>query len=627
MFIDKITSNQRKVSLIFIDAIISIFTLLISFCLRFSIYDIPNFISIFWWLIIITALTRIATFAYNGIYTCLWRYASVKELLSLVKAITFSSIIIMSILYFANVAKLPESVLIIDWALNIIFIGCSRIFLRLLRDHLIYKKPFDKNSKTRKKLIIIGAGDAGVMIAREIKKIDALNYELIGFIDDEVNKKGQIINQVPILGCGENLLEIIGEHKIEEAIIAMPSAPGKTIRKYVQLCQEAKIISSITPGLYDIIEGKVSIDQLREVRIEDLLGRDIVEIDISVISEYLSDSTVLVTGAAGSIGSELCRQILLFKPKTLILLDHSENGIFHIDTELQTLDVQTNIISLVGDIKNKLRLKNIFSQYQPKVVFHAAAYKHVPLMQANVEESIQNNIVGTNNLLDISSQFNVNEFVLISTDKAVYTTNCMGASKRICEIMLQNYALKHPKIKFAAVRFGNVLGSDGSVIPIFQKQIKNRQPITITHPEITRFFMTIKEAVQLVIQAGALSNGGAIYILDMGEPVKIVTLAKDLISLSGLEIDKDIKINFVGLRPGEKLHEALNYKEEKLMPTKHKKIFVTAPMKNDFILFEKEINELIAASYLEDKDYLRDKMMSIVSMFEPKLSNSIYCTK
>jgi len=495
-FVDKVTPKERKFILITSDSVLTCCSLILAYALLNSVAKIPFFLLNYGWLLPLFITVRIFTFYYNDIYVFLWRYASIRELTSLVKAITISSVIIMATMYLFDNAGLPESVLIMDWTLNLILIGSTRLILRLLRDYLIARQVKPSISKGKKNLIIIGAGDAGVMIAREIHRVSSLPYNVIGFIDDKKNKKGQIIHSLPVLGASSDFFNIVKHHKIEEAIIAIPSAKGTDIRNFVNMCQEAKLHFKITPGLYNIIDGKVSVSQLREVRIEDLLGRDVVEVEIDIISKYLENSCVLVTGAGGSIGSELCRQILKFAPQKLILLDHSENNLYTIESELKG-NKDTQIIPVIADVKNKHRLQKLFTQHKPHVIFHAAAYKHVPLMEENVEEVIQNNIRGTQNILDVASEYKAKEVVMVSTDKAVYPNNCMGASKRIGELLMQHQALKYPETKFTAVRFGNVLGSHGSVVPLFKKQIEKGGPVTITHPDITRFFMTIQEAVQM----------------------------------------------------------------------------------------------------------------------------------
>lgn len=632
-YIDQFTPKQRAFILVLSDMIICAITPLFAFFLRFGLSEIAfQKIALFWWYIPLFVGIRIGTFQNFGIYTFLWRYASMKELVSVVKAITLSSLLILTFLLVTSKRhEFPASILLMDWAFNIITIGSTRIFVRLLKDSyrhsfLQITKHGGANDSTPLNLLIIGAGDTAEMITRELLKSRKSKYNLVGFVDDNTNKIGQNIHQVPVLGTTKDIISLVTKYQIEEAIIAMPSANGHQIRTIVELCEQAGIQCKITPALYDIINGKVSVNQLREVRIEDLLGREVIHTDMTAISAYLSNKTVLVTGAGGSIGSELCRQILKFSPSRLLIVDHSENNVYHIDLELRNRYPKNPIIPLVADIKNKHRMTQIFTDFQPQIIFHAAAYKHVPLMEDNVSEAILNNIMGTKQLLDLADTFGVERCVLISTDKAVHPTNCMGATKRISEVLMQLKA-KKSKTTFAAVRFGNVLGSEGSVVPLFKKQIAQGGPVTITHPDVTRFFMTIPEAVGLVIQAGAYAEveGGEIFVLDMGEPIKIVDLAKDMIHLSGLELGRDIEISYVGLRPGEKLYEELFYQKEGLKSTEHQKIFISEPSEYAPHKTVTAIEELIRLSQNESTETLRSHLLDLVTQLQPnhKESNEI----
>ena len=619
-----ITAKQRKFILIFLDIIVIFFTLILAILLRYHPLTAAQAAIInYWWLIPIFIAIKIGTFQNYGMYSFIWRYASVKELLSVVKAISISSIFILAFLFFTQSATIPiRSLVFIDWSLSLVFIGALRILLRITKDHLVdlqYLFPFFKVKENKKNILIIGAGDAGEIVAREILRVSYTKYNIVGFVDDEKNKLGQHIHQIPILGTIAAIPYLTIQHNIQEAIIAIPSASGSVIRKIIDICEELDLQFKTTPKLYDLIDGKISISQLRDVRIEDLLGRSVIKTNMKVVSQYLKNATVLITGAGGSIGSELCRQIFAIKPRQIILADHSENNIYQIDMELKSLQSTSHkveIIPLVIDVKNKDKLRCIFAQYKPNVIFHAAAYKHVPLMEYNVEEVVQNNVLGTKNLLSLASEFKIKEFVLISTDKAVRPANCMGSTKRLCEVLLQIESAKSPQTKFTAVRFGNVLGSVGSVVPLFKKQIKKGGPITVTDPEMTRYFMTIPEAVSLVIQAGALcENSGEIFILDMGDPIKIVDLAKDMIKLSGLEIGKDIEIKFVGTRPGEKLDEELFYDKKELKQTEHEKIFITKPQTFDQQKETKSITTLLNECYQISTADLKKHLMTLANSF------------
>ncbi|MCE5286388.1 MAG: polysaccharide biosynthesis protein [Pelosinus sp.] len=511
-------------------------------------------------------IIRLGVFYTFGLYNRLWRYAGINELLSIFGAVSISSVILIMYMY-VDGATLPKSIYFLSWFFNTAFIGSSRLVVRIM--HYLRQQHDGKCSK----VLIIGAGDAGAMIAREIKHRYFDTKKIVGFIDDDQNKQHQKLLGVKVLGNREDIRRIASECSINEIIIAIPSAGGAVIREVVRECKETKCQVKILPGIYEIIDGNVSVQQLRNVDVEDLLGRDPVQLDLEEIAGYLRGKRVLVTGAGGSIGSEICRQISKVSPSALYLLGKGENSIYEINGELrEKYAAEFDIWPIIADVRDKERIESIFSEVRPQVVFHAAAHKHVPLMEAQPVEAVRNNIFGTKNVAEAADRYSVERFVMISTDKAVNPTSVMGASKRIAELVVQNLS-KSSKTKFVAVRFGNVLGSRGSVIPLFKKQIAKGGPITITHPEMIRYFMTIPEASQLVLQAGSMAQGGEVFVLDMGKPVKIVDMACDLIELSGLVPYKDIKIQFTGLRPGEKLFEELLTAEEGTASTKHNKIF------------------------------------------------------
>ncbi|MCL5047042.1 MAG: polysaccharide biosynthesis protein, partial [Actinobacteria bacterium] len=509
---------------------------------------------------------------YFGLYNRLWRYASINELLAVVKAVSVGTVATIILVFARHITGFPRSLIILTWLLNIVFAGGVRFLLRVRRE-LSSNGNGNGNGKGLKRVLIIGAGDAGSMIATELRRHPELEYYPVGFIDDAKNKQGYRIHALPVLGTRERLKEIVLGRKIEEIIIAMPSAPASIIREIVRECGPLDIKLKMLPGIYELIEGRVSVNQIRDVQIEDLLGREEIKVDLQEIAAYLASETVLVTGAGGSIGSEICRQIAKFNPKQLLLFGHGENSIYEIDLEIRERFPDLTIVPIIGDIQDIRKVDRVFEHYRPSVVFHAAAHKHVPLMEQNPEEAIKNNIFGTKNVAEAADRYQAKRFVLISSDKAVNPTSVMGATKRAAEIVIQMLA-RRSRTKFVAVRFGNVLGSRGSVIPLFKRQIARGGPVTVTHPEMTRYFMTIPEAVQLVIQAAAMGQGGEIFVLDMGKPVKIVELARDLIQLSGLEPAVDIKIEFVGIRPGEKLYEEVLTAEEGTSATRHERIFV-----------------------------------------------------
>jgi FlaA1/EpsC-like NDP-sugar epimerase len=497
----------------------------------------------------------------------------------------------------------PRSILLMTFFTDIILIGGVRLLYRLLRRLSCF--GFFTTCGW-KRVLIVGGGDAGSIIIKELKLNLQLKSIPVAIIDDDRFKRGRKINGVTIIGDRYCIASTVENYKIDEIIIALPSAPKVEINKIFSECSRTSCKVKILPSVSQLIEGSVCIQKIREVKLEDLLGREPIKLDTCEISSYIKDHVVLVTGGGGSIGSELCRQISSFEPKRLIILDNYENNAYDIQNELTDNYPNLDLFTVIANIRDKQRLENIFRKYRPEVVFHAAAHKHVPLMEANPTEAIKNNVFGTQNVAECADKYEVIKFVLISTDKAVNPTNIMGATKRIAEMMVQSFN-RHSKTEFVAVRFGNVLGSNGSVIPLFKKQIEKGGPVTVTHPEVTRYFMTITEAAQLVIQAGAMAKGGEIFVLDMGQPVKIVDLARNLIKLSGFDPDEEIKIEFTGLRSGEKLYEELLLDEEGLQTTNNDKIFIAPPVFTDLESLKKEIsilNEIIVKSSDEVVKYV-----------------------
>ena len=474
------------------------------------------------------------------------------------------------------------------------------------------------------RVLIIGAGCAGEMVVKELEKNPQLNKKAVAIIDDDITRIGDQVSGVDIVGTRNSILKIVKLYKIDEIIFSIANISKKGKKEIIDICKNTNCKIKTIPGIYEIIDGKVDIKQVRDVEIEDLLGREPIEVDFNLMGSYIQDSTILVTGAGGSIGSELCRQIANIRPKKLIMLDNYENNLYSIQQELiRKYGDSIKMIAVVASIREQKRMEKIFDKYRPEVVFHAAAHKHVPLMENSPGEAIKNNIFGTLNVAMLSSKYNVKRFLLISTDKAVNPTNVMGATKRAAEMIIQSLN-EESKTEFVAVRFGNVLGSNGSVIPLFKKQIEEGGPVTVTHPNIIRYFMTIEEAVGLVIQAGGMAKGGEIFVLDMGEPVKILDLAKNLIRLSGFEPDVDIKIVFTGLRPGEKLYEELLMSEEGLLDTKHKKIFIGRPIDFDKNDLQKYLIELRNIVLEEDYELMEQAMKNLVPTFiSPEVANAI----
>nr|WP_221301951.1 nucleoside-diphosphate sugar epimerase/dehydratase [Texcoconibacillus texcoconensis] len=484
------------------------------------------------------------------LYKRVWSYASIYELKAILKAVTLS-IAVVAVLQVVVFGSMYTRALIVTWMLHVIFIGGSRFMWRMYRD--TYLSTNDTSEK--KRTLIIGAGFGGSMVGRQLTQSGNTELNLVGYIDDDPNKQQLAVFDLPVLGTVNELETVVQLKKIEHIIIAIPSLSRERLHEIFNRCTNTNAKTQIMPRVEDLASGKVSVTAIRDVQVEDLLGRDPVELDISKISNKLSGKTVLVTGAGGSIGSEICRQVANFKPAKLILLGHGENSIYEIERELKTNGIEAAIQPVIADIQDRERIEHVMMREKPDVIYHAAAHKHVPLMEQNAHEAVKNNVMGTKNVAKAADKSGVSAFVMVSTDKAVNPTSIMGATKRLAEMVVQHMN-KVSDTRFVAVRFGNVLGSRGSVIPLFKKQIAAGGPVTVTDPDMTRYFMTIPEASRLVIQAGALADGGEIFVLDMGEPVKIVDLAKNLIKLSGYDTD-DIGIKYTGMRPGEKLYEEL----------------------------------------------------------------------
>ena len=547
----------------------------LAFASRFEltfIYEHPEYLSLFLATLPILILIRMLSYWHFNQFRGLWRYVSMKDLVGIVYASSAGTVLFVSYIFIvAHEYKFPRSVLAIDFAYNILLFGGVRMLVRLYREGTTSKNKVG-TAGLSKKVLIVGAGDAGEMILREMMKNPRLGYKAIGFVDDDRNKRKTTIHGIPVLGNTRDIPSLLESHDIQEIVLALPSAVGSSVSRIVNICKRADVSFKTLPFVGDLIDGNVSVSQIRDVAIEDLLGRKVVDLDMGLIGKELHDRVVLITGAAGSIGSELVRQVARFSPKKIILYERGENDLFHFENQLSKGSWNTTFVPYIGDVKDRERVISCFEKHKPSYVFHAAAYKHVPLMEMNPSEAVKNNILGTMLMADIAEEYGVEKFVLISTDKAVRPANIMGATKRVAEMVIQS--MGSSKTHFVAVRFGNVLGSNGSVIPIFKEQIAGGGPITITHPEITRYFMTIPEAVQLVIQAGAMGKGGEVFLLEMGEPVRIKALAENLIRLSGKEPGEDIEIVCTGLRPGEKLYEELLTVGEGIVKTHHEKIMV-----------------------------------------------------
>ncbi len=555
-------------------------------------------------------IVRIITFLSFKIYKPIWQYAGVKEFRSFATALGVSCLLLISL---SAILKGIDtwSFFLIDGIFSALLIGFIKFSHGILREGRLKEV-----APPRTKVLIVGAGMAGIGVLKELRGNPEKGYLPIGFIDDNPKKVGKSIAGLEVLGTTRDLTYIARKREIEEVIIAMPSAPGGKIRDIIRQCEYRRCQFKIVPNIHAILEGKVSISHIREVKLEDLLNRSTDPIDLAEISKNLSGKRVMVTGAGGSIGSELCRQVAKLDPELLILFGRGENSLYHIDLELRESDPQLKRELIIGDIRDNSKVYQIIERYRPHIIFHAAAHKHVKFMENHPDEAVKNNILGTKNLIDAAIKHHVETFILVSSDKSVNPTSVYGASKRVTEKLIQCKANRNGT-KFIAVRFGNVIGSRASVLPNFKRQIAKGGPVTVTHREATRYFMTIPEAVQLLIQAGAMGNGGEILMLDMGEPIKILDLARDLIRLSGLELDKDIKIDFTGLEPGEKLYEELLTPQEGVTATKHQRIFVAQMENIEEEQLLSQISELSQFAEALDTDRIIAKLQALVPTYEP----------
>ncbi len=599
--------NKRKLVLVIVDSILIAFSYYTALLLRLNFNISATYISRYVQIIIAVIGISLIVFYYFGLYNRLWRYASINELKSITIAVTLSTTLA-GLFSWSVGAPFPRTSYVIAGLLKAALIGGSRFYLRLAPNGNNFNKA------AFSPVLIIGAGQAGTMVARELRSHHTPDKALpVGFVDDDPDKQNCNIDGITVLGTREEIPSIVQKHKIEEIIIAIPSAPHSEIRQLARLCSHLPAKVKILPGVYEILNGQVSVSSLRPVQIEDLLGREEVKVDLQKLSTYLLDKTILVTGAGGSIGSELCRQISFFNPGKLLVLDHAENNVYDIEMELNKSYPHIPIIPIVADVRDAPTINHIFSTHKPTVVFHAAAHKHVPLMEQNREEAIRNNIFGTKNVAEAADRHHAKSFTLVSTDKAVNPASVMGATKRMAEIVIQMLS-RHSSTRFCAVRFGNVLGSSGSVVPLFQKQISQGGPVTVTHPEMTRYFMTTREAVQLVIEAGSMGKKGEIFVLDMGEPVKILDLATDIIKLSGLEPHKDMKITYTGIRPGEKLYEEVLTSEEGTQSTKHERIYIAKASSPDPKSLSQELSSLSQLLSYDLDLYYKQNLSAIRSL-------------
>jgi FlaA1/EpsC-like NDP-sugar epimerase len=582
------------------------------------------------WAVLLFLIIKLTVLRMFDGYKRCWQYASIDELQQIAIA-GLTSIVVQTVcftlFYFlpeAHFNLLPRSLPLLDGILSFLLVGVARFSTRLV-DRLTHRH---RHFHRRDRVLIVGAGSAGIALVQEMQRNPSLGLRPVGFVDDNPAKHNLRIRRLPVFGDRHKIPELVHLLRLRRVIIAMPTAPGYVIREVLDICQQAGIPTSTLPGIDEILNGRVTVDKIREVEIKDLLRRAPIQIDTQQVSSFIAGKRVLITGAGGSIGSELCRQILKCAPAAMVLVGHGENSIFNIQQELENIlrmvreeddssEPLTQIFACIADIRTISRLEFIFSQFKPEVIFHAAAHKHVPMMELNAPEAITNNVLGTKNLVDLALNYGVENFVMVSTDKAVNPTNIMGASKRVAEMVVLQAAQRSGK-RYVVVRFGNVLGSRGSVIPTFKRQIAEGGPITVTHPDICRYFMTIPEAVQLVLQAAVVSKGGEVLMLDMGQPVKIVDLAEELIRLSGYEVGKQIDIVFTGLRPGEKLYEELFVPGEHYEPTKHKKLFMVVNASRIIPKhLDRIINLLCQAAWQNDASLIAFLLEQLVSGYKP----------
>ncbi|MFO7688426.1 MAG: nucleoside-diphosphate sugar epimerase/dehydratase [Desulfobacterales bacterium] len=623
--------NKNFVIIFLADLVLLTAALYSSLLIRFE-FSIPSyFLASFLEMLPYALLTKIACFYFFDLYRGMWRYTSISDLLNIIKAAAVSSLLIVAFIAFkTRFIGYSRSVFLIDWFLTILFIAGFRLVVRLFFESFTRNESgqrtrpslvgmLSRKRKNAKKLLIIGAGDCGEKIFREIQNNASLPYRIVGFLDDNRNKIGRKIHGVPVLGRIDEIGAAIKKVQADAGLIAIPSATGQQMREIVEYCKDSGIAFKTVPGYGELIDGRVSVKAIRDVAYRDLLGREAVRLDEKGIGAYIEGNCVMISGAGGSIGSELCRQVCRFKPKRVVLYERAESPLYEIELELTRNFKDIHIVPVLGDIQNADHLLKTFAAHAPRTVFHAAAYKHVPMLEMQPWKAIENNVLGTANLVATVKKFKIDRFVFVSTDKAVRPTNVMGASKRVAEMLIQcqNHD-PHSATKFAIVRFGNVVGSVGSVVPLFKRQIETGGPVTVTHPEVTRYFMTIPEACQLILQAGALcSEQVEVFVLDMGQPVKIADMARDLIRLSGFEPDEDIKIDYIGLRPGEKLFEELITEGEGIVPTSHKKIMTLRGEVCSLSQINGKIEKMARMAEEQDAEKIKATLKEIVDDYQP----------
>ncbi len=575
-------------------------------------------------------LVKITSFYFFDLYRGMWRYTSIADLFNIIKASALSSFLVISfILFMTRFEGFSRSIFIIDWCFTVLLITGYRVAIRLYYEQLSGEGSrliamsnligfLTRKQSDGKRILIVGAGDCGEKICREILNNYKLRQNIVGFIDDDPEKLGKKIHGIPVLGFTEEIKMVSQKTRADEVLIAVPSATSGEIRKIIETCKGCEVTFKIIPGYGELIDGKVTVNSIREVAYRDLLGREVIKLDAERIGGYLKGKRVLVTGAGGSIGSELCRQICRFKPESIILYERAESPLYEIELDTRQGFSGIKCIAVLADVRDAAELNKTFKTHKPHVVFHAAAYKHVPMLELQPWKAIENNIQGTQNLVNVSKKHDIERFVFVSTDKAVRPTNVMGASKRVAEMLVQSQnGCGLSKTRFMIVRFGNVIGSVGSVVPLFKKQIERGGPVTVTHPDVTRYFMTIPESCQLILQTGAMGSGGEIFLFDMGTPIKIIDMARDLIRLSGFVPDEDIKIEYIGLRPGEKLYEELITEGEGIVPTSHEKIMTLKGPDCSLDVLNGNIEELTRLSEDQDHNKIKQMLKKIVPEYMP----------
>jgi FlaA1/EpsC-like NDP-sugar epimerase len=617
---------RNLVVILLLDVLVLCFSYYLAHLVRFDFNVSPSQRLLMLKTLPFIVLTKIGVFYVCNLYRGMWRFTSIQDVMNIVKAAVISSCVIVGgLLIYNRFQGFSRSVFVNDLCFTILSVAGIRLMVRLFFEN--YSGFFvklagphtDEESPRPRRLLIIGAGAMGEKIYRLIRDaVEPKRYVVVGFLDDHPVKIGKLIHGIKVMGAVRDIKYAAEKTSAEEVLIAIPSATSDQMREIVRQCKASGIPFKTLPTMDEMINGQVSVNSIREVAYTDLLGRKDIKLDEGMIGDSIKGRVVMITGAGGSIGSELCRQVCRFKPSRILLFERAESPLYEIDLELRNRFPEVSVVPLLADIQNINQLERTFAMYKPEIVYHAAAYKHVPMLESHAWKAVRNNVLGTYNLSECATKYEIDRFVFVSTDKAVRPTNVMGATKRIAEILIQNQeAFKKCRTKFMIVRFGNVVGSAGSVLPLFKRQIASGGPVTVTHREVTRYFMTIPEASQLILQAGAMGEGGEIFILDMGEPIKIDHIARDLIRLSGLEPDKDIRIDYVGLRPGEKLYEELITEGEGIVPTEHKKIMVLRGEAQNLQILNGNIGRLAALAEEQDTDRIIEKLKAIVPEYSP----------